>query len=206
MKSAWFFLLAVALAGVVMISGCTSQTGAPFTPTASASTMATPVEMTSLETLSGMALEVSDFPPGFELLFEGETMPPEESTLLSDPSYQGGYSVTVSNESSDLATGELIEQVILVYTQPATRERLDEVFLANYPEFSDWSLSQLKDPGIGDASVAYRFAYPNTTLSGYSIGFGKGDVYEILLTMAGDDTADYDLLEAIARKAASKVT
>lgn len=197
-------MVATLTAGI-MISGCTSQTGVPTTPSAAPTGEASPSTPTPLENLPGMALELSDFPPGFELIYEGETLPPDESSLLSDPYYQGGYSITVSNESPELSAGEMVDQMILVYSRPAIRERLEEVFFANYPELSNWSLSSLPDPGIGDASIAYHFVYPDTTLSGSAIIFGKGDVYEIIMTMRGDDTADYTLLKETARKAAGKI-
>jgi hypothetical protein len=152
-----------------------------------------------------IALHLSDFPEGFELIYAGDTEPPAESTLLADPAYRGGYSVTVSNESSDFPTGELVDQIVLIYSRPVTRERLAEVFTENYPELSTWPLTTLEDPGIGDASIAYHFTYPDTTLSGYTIAFGRKDVYQILTTMTGDGTADYDFLKGIAEKALAKI-
>ena len=198
-------ILIAILAVAVVVSGCTTQTGNPSAPTAATSPVSTRPAGTSLDTLPGMALALTDLPPGFEMIYEGETLPPDESTLLSDPDYQGGYSVSFSNESSELSAGGLIDQTILVYSRPVTREYLKEVFFANYPDIANWSLTPLADPGLGDASVAYGFVYPNTTLSGYMVAFGKGDVYEFVLTMATDETTDYTLLQDLARKAASRV-
>lgn len=205
MKKIWFLLTVAILIAGIIISGCTSQTGVPTTPSTVTTGVTSNSAPTPLEKLPEMALGLSDFPPGFELIYEGETFPPDESSLLSDPYYRGGYSITVSNESPELSAGEMVDQMILVYSRPATRERLEEVFFANYPELSNWSLSSLPDPGIGDASIAYHFVYPETTLSGSTIIFGKGDVYEIIMTMRGDDTADYALLEETARKAAGMI-
>ncbi|MCU0631372.1 MAG: hypothetical protein MUC66_00140 [Methanolinea sp.] len=206
MRPAWYFLLlAAVLAGILFSCGCTSQTAISSPSAGGTSPVITPLAGTSPDSLPGIALELSDFPEGYELIYAGETEPPDESSLLSDPSYQGGYSVTVSNESSDFPTGELVDQIILIYSQPVTHERLASVFTENYPELSSWSLSSLADPRVGEASIAYHFAYPNTTLSGYTIVFGKGDVYEILTTMVGDGTADYDFLKGIAEKAAARV-
>lgn len=205
MKKIWFLLMVATLTAGIMISGCTSQTGVSPTPSAAPTGLASPSATTPIEQLPEMALKLSDFPSGFELIYEGETLPPDESSLLSDPYYQGGYSITVSNESPELSAGEMVDQMILVYSRPATRERLEEVFFAHYPELSNWSLTSLPDPGIGDASIAYHFVYPETTLTGYTIIFGKGDVYEIIMTMRGDDTAEYALIEDIARKAAGKI-
>lgn len=205
MKKFWFLLMVATLTAGIMISGCTSQTEVAPTQSATPTREASPSAPTPLEMLPGMALELSEFPPGFELVYEGETLPPDESSLLSDPYYQGGYSITVSNESPELSAGEMVDQMILVYTRPATREKLEEIFFAHYPELANWSLSSLPDPGIGDASIAYHFIYPETTLSGYTIAFGKGDVYEIIMTMRGDDTADYTLAEETAKKAAGKI-
>lgn len=213
MHKAWYFLMVAAITCVILVTGCISQDGAQSLP-AAVGTTAVPAtagpeitgeEVTSPSSLPGMALSLSDFPPGFELVLAGETMPPDGSTFLADPDYHGGYSVIVSNESSDLATGALVEQVILIYTRPVTRGELAAVFAASYPEIANWSLLELDDPGIGDASIAYRFAYPDTTLSGYSIAFGRGDIYEIIMTMAADGSAEYALVEDIGKKAAAKL-
>ena len=203
MRPVWYVLLAAVLAGILFSCGCTSQPTSSTragTPTMSAISAVG----TSPDMLPAIALDLSDFPEGFELIYAGETEPPAESVLLSDPAYRGGYSVTVSNESSDFPTGELVDQIVLIYSRPVTRERLAEVFTENYPELSTWPLSPLPEPGIGEASIAYHFAYPETTLSGYTIVFGKGDVYQIVTTMTGDGTADYGFLQEIARKAAAK--
>ena len=204
MRPVWYILMAGLLAGVLISCGCTSQAPAPPATAAGVSPMATPTGGTSPLSLPSLALDLSFYPEGFELIYAGETEPPSESSLLSDPSYRGGYSVTVSNESADFPTGEIVDQIILIYDEPVTHERLVTIFAENYPELSRWPLSPLPDPGIGEASIAYHFAYPETTLSGYTIIFGKGDVYQIVTTMTGDGTADYGFLQEIARKAAAK--
>lgn len=212
MRRFYFGLSAVVLAAVILACGCTSPTAAPSSPSSPATTAspgAIPAtatgEETSPDALPGMALKLSDFPSGYVIVYEGEALPPDESTLLSDPDYLGGYTITASNESSELSSGELVDQLILVYRKPVTREHLEAVFLQSYPELASWSLSPLDDPGIGDAGIAYQFMYPNASLNGFVIAFGKGDVYEILVTMAGDDSANYSLLEDLAISAAAKI-
>ncbi|MDD1715493.1 MAG: hypothetical protein LUQ01_00690, partial [Methanolinea sp.] len=209
MKRIYFGLFAVVLAGMILACGCTSQTAGPSSPAGTASpatpSATVPVKETSLDALPGMALKLSDFPKGYVMVYEGEAMPPDESTLLSDPDYLGGYTVTASNESSELSSGELVDQLILVYRKPVTRENLETVFLQSYPELANWSLSPIDDPGIGDAGIAYQFMYPNASLNGFVIAFGKGDIFEIFVTMAGDDSANYSLLEDLAKKAVSKI-
>lgn len=205
MRPAWYLLLAVVLAGILLSCGCTSQTGTLTASSGPATPTAGNPGGTPLNSLPEIALDLSDFPRGFELIYAGHTEPPDESVLLSDPAYRGGYSVTVSNESADFPTGELVDQIILIYAQPVTHERLAMIFTENYPELSRWPLTTLDDPAIGEASIAYQFAFPDTTLSGYTIVFGKGDVYEILTTMTGDGTSDYEFLKGIAGKALAKV-
>lgn len=204
MRPVWYVLLAAVLAGILFSCGCTSQPASSTQAGAATTSVISAVE-TSPDMLPVIALHLSDFPEGFELIYAGDTEPPAESTLLADPAYRGGYSLTVSNESSDFPTGELVDQIVLIYSRPVTRERLAEVFTENYPELSTWPLTTLEDPGIGDASIAYHFTYPDTTLSGYTIAFGRKDVYQILTTMTGDGTADYDFLKGIAEKALAKI-
>lgn len=203
MRRIYFGLFAVVLVGMVLACGCSSQPAAPSSPSSPAETAS--AKETSPDALPGMALKLADFPTGYVMVYEGEYMPPDESTLLSDPDYLGGYTVTASNESTEPSSGELVDQLILVYRKPVTRENLELVFLQSYPELATWSLSSIDDPGIGDAGIAYQFMYPNASLNGFVIAFGKGDVYEIFVTMAGDDSANYSLLEDLAKKAAVKL-
>ncbi len=209
MKRIYIGLIAFVLTGMILACGCTSLPAGPSSPAGTATPgtppATGPVKETSVDVLPGMALKQSDFPRGYVMVYEGEAIPPDESTLLSDPDYLGGYTVTASNESSELSSGELVDQLILVYRKPVTRENLEVVFLESYPDLATWSLSSIDDPGIGDASIAYQFMYPNASLNGYVIAFGKADVFEIFVTMAGDDSANYSLLEDLAKKAAVKL-
>lgn len=205
MKVPWFFLLIAALAAVILAAGCASQTGTPSAPPGDAPQAGTPMVTTSPEDLAAFALDLSDLPRGFEQIFEGEILPPDESTLLGDQDFVGSYSFAASNESEELAAGELVEQIVILYHKPASREHLDTLVKAFYPEFSSWSLSPLPDPGIGDVSSAYHFSDSGTTLSGYLVVFGEGEVYSILMTMRGDETADYALAREMAEKAAEKI-
>jgi hypothetical protein len=205
MKNPWFFLLIAALAAIILAAGCASQTGGPSAPSGDTSQAGTPAATASPEDVAALALDLSDFPQGYELIFEGEILPPDESPLLGDRDFVGSYSFAASNESEELAAGEFVEQIIILYHKPPSRENLDILVKAFYPEFSSWSLSPLPDPGIGDVSSAYHFSDSSTTLSGHLIAFGESEVYCVIMTMRGDGTADYALTKEIAEKAAEKI-
>ncbi|MCX6694358.1 MAG: hypothetical protein NT074_07425 [Methanomicrobiales archaeon] len=156
-----------------------------------------------------MALVASDFPAGFSILYAGETAPDENCTEKNFCT-TGGYSVSAGNTSGTSADGMLLDQTILIYTQPATKERLSTVFDASYPELSSWGITPLPDPQISDMCLAWRFAVPqaampgNATLGGYALTFGKGGVYEIFVAIGTQ--SDYTLVKDLAGKAAARVT
>jgi len=173
------------IADLFLISGCLAET-------------------TGETDITVLSLEASDLPAGYviDLPFS-----PFEDEIECDGDFcvvtGGSFSASKTAESGNIS----VDQEILVYSQPVTKELLVQVFNESYPELSTWNIGELVAPEIGNESVAFNYTVPedigpkNSPLTGFVIIFGNGDVYETFKSTGGT----YDDLKEIAEVAAGKL-
>jgi hypothetical protein len=155
--------------------------------------------------LSNLALEEKDLSAGY-------VIDQEFSPILLDDTCTGDFCLIDGGSfsaSKNAATGNLsIDQEIMVYSKPVTKDLLILAFNETYPELSTWNLAEQKAPEIGNVSIAFKYTVPeaigpkNPPLTGYVIAFGTGDVYEIFKSTDGT----YDDLKESAEVAATKLS
>jgi len=161
-------------------------------------------ETTGETDIAVLSLEASDLPAGYVIdlpfsSFEDEIKCDGDFCVVTG----GSFSISKTAESGNIS----VNQEILVYSQPVTKELLVQVFNESYPELSTWNIGDLADPDIGNESVAFNYTVPETigpkdpALTGYVIVFGTGDVYETFKSTGGT----YDDLKEIAEVAAGKL-
>lgn len=191
-------ILCMILCGVLALAaGCTIPgTEGNVPPTATS-----PAVRVSPEQL---ILTPAELPPGFSIAYIGKMAPGDPSCTASEFCYLEG--VLISARSGETTMSTAIDQAVVLYSEPATRERLDSVLADQLPGVAGENLTTLADPGIGDVSAAYQVTLmsDNVPVDGYVVIFGIRDYYEIIL-VAGPD-ATVNLAEDMARAAASKLS
>jgi hypothetical protein len=191
-------ILCLILCGVLALAaGCTTPgTEANVTPTVTASSVRVSPEQ--------LILTPADLPSGFSIAYIGKMAPGDPNCNASEFCYLEGVLISARSGETNMSTA--IDQAVVLYSKPATRERLDSVLADQLPGVAGENLTTLADPGIGDVSAAYQVTIMSgdVPVDGYLVIFGIRDYYEIIL-VAGPDATE-NLAEEMARAAASKLS
>ena len=151
-----------------------------------------------------LSLAASDLPAGYLLISEfSPLIPDDECTgdfcLLNG----GGITAEKTADSGNIS----VDQMVMVYSKPVTKDLLVQVFNESYPELSTCNIGELIAPEIGNARVAFNYTVPesigpkNPPLTGYVMVFGTGDIYEVFKSTGGT----YEDLKEITGVAAGKL-
>lgn len=183
-------------AGIVFcagIAGCTNT--APAQP-------ATGQKLSTLEPAK-MALQASDLPANYTLVEEFERNASDTREWALGKGWKKGYAISFETQRPD-ARG--LDQLISVY--PA--ENITLIVPDTVSSFKNWTVEDqnvtvedLPSPGIGDASSALKLTQAGEPVDYYIIAFVKYDVYEELYI--NGTASDYEVLKAVASKAAEKI-
>jgi len=186
-------LMSVGIVFCAGIAGCTNT--APAQP-------ATGQKLSTIEPAK-MALQVSDLPANYTLTEEFERNTSSVREWALEKGWKKGYGVFFETRGPD-ARG--IEQSISVY--PA--ENITLIVPDTVSLYKNWSVDDrnvtvedLPSPGIGDASSALKVTFASEPVDYYIIAMVKYDVYEELST--NGTASDYEVLKAVAGKAADKI-
>jgi hypothetical protein len=185
MKNQTGIICITLLISIVFLSGCSASS---------------PLHVgTALSSVSPaeMAIQLSDLPEGYQ---KGNSDSISCSTYFENfGTINKGYHVSFTKGSS-LADSVVIDQIILVMPKDEIDQLIPKVTYQFNQKGSQGA--QLSDPGLGDASAAYRLE-DTVNKDIYMIVFVKYDVVEIL-SMTGTH-ADYDILKTIAKTAESRI-
>jgi hypothetical protein len=195
MKRSVVIICCLALCSVLAIAaGCTS----PVQTNATGSVTPTPPATVSLKDLT---LSSDDLPQGYSIVYRGEMAPGDPNCSASEVCYLQGYFISAANGESNTST--IIDQAVVFYSKPAVSATLRAVLADQLPDIANGNLTPLADPGIGDASAAYRVTLPTAggPVEGYIVIFGKGNLYEIFM-VTGPDASERLVID-LARKASS---
>jgi hypothetical protein len=196
MNQKYVLVLFLALCGVLALAaGCTSPTQPTVTPTA------TPPP-SAVVSLDDLLLSLTDLPEGYSIVYQAE-MSPGDPNCTREVCFIAGYLLSARNGDTNTSSG--IDQAIARYNVSASPGTLSLVLADQLPSVASGNLTPLPDPGLGDASAAYRFTLQTEggPMEAYLVIFGKGDIYEIIL-VAGPDTSESLAME-MAGKAAAKL-
>jgi len=197
MKKLSFYLMIVLMSVAIVlcagIAGCTNT--APAQP-------ATGQKLSTIEPAK-MALQAFDLPANYTLVEEFERNASDMREWALEKGWKKGYGVSFETRGPD-ARG--LDQLISVY--PA--ENITLIVPDTVSSFKNWTvedrnvtIEDLPSPGIGDASSAMKVIQSGEPSDVYIIAFVKYDVYEELY--ANGTASDYDVLKAVAGKAAAKI-
>ena len=199
-------ILVVQLA--VSSAGCLSPAPASASPpeqTLLPATLPTPESTIATIPPGGMALQLTDVPPDYQIKDRTVIAFSEVSQLAHDLSWQQGYRVTFyrMNREKDDLTG--IRQSINVYPP----ENMDKVYAIETERFlsnkNGTTRYEIPFPAIGDRSMAFRETRVGDPmdLAVYTVIFKKKNVFETIAM--GGTTTDYETLKEVVRKAADKI-
>ncbi|PKG33998.1 hypothetical protein [Methanoregula sp.] len=187
-------LMSVGIVLCAVMAGCTN------TPPAQP---ATGQKLSTIEPAK-MALQPSDLPVNYTLVEEFERNATDMREWSLGMGWKKGYGISFETRGPD-ARG--IDQLISVYPV----ENITLIVPDTVSSFKNWTvedgnvtIEDLPSPGIGDASSAMKVTISGEPVDTYIIAFVKYDVYEELYV--NGTASDYDVLKAVAGKAAAKIT
>ena len=186
--SAAFLLLAV----IAILAGCSSAPSPPVSPT--------PVAYTNL---SQLVLSGTDIP--FRVMAEKNQNPDMRDPTISQFGATRGYSQFVMNQTADSATTVQLGQVIVEYP-PGNAALAFATFVnqSRNTNQSQYKLTWLPDPGIGDRSSALTVTdSTGATKPTAMIVFTKANIMESVVLVS--PSLDMDFLTRAARLAAAKI-
>ncbi len=179
---------------VSLLAGCSSPQSSTATVTG------TPVQYTELPEL---VLSREEMP--FTVMGEQTRNPNMKDPTLSQFGATRGYTRYVISEKTDSATAKQVGQTIVEYPHGnATKAFAAFVNGTRNADQSEYGITWLPDPGIGEESVAFIV----TDRAGIEkpvsmIVFVKSDLMESVILIT--PSADADLLTRVARQAAAKI-
>jgi len=187
-------LLILGILAIVLVAGCTSETGQKVS-----TNLETKPRITTLEP-SQLALQLSDLPSNYSIKERAERVKSDIIQEAINIGWQKGYYVKFVR-LENLLDYTTIEHGISIYPI----ENISKVLaIPRYPE-EGFVVEKMSKPNIGDDSNAFRITTKDeygTEYRYYMIEFIKMNVYEYLLMMG--ITTDYELLKELARKAEAK--
>ena len=154
-----------------------------------------------------LALQLSDFPPGYVIEERGERLESDVDKRAFEFGWKEGY-YSIFQKGNEASTEfTIVTQSISVYPV----ENISEIFTSSKKIYMEESIAngiveELSKPNIGDNSFAYRETVEDEfegTFRLYTIVFVKKDYYEEF--RMGGITTDYELLRDVAMKAESKI-
>lgn len=154
---------------------------------------------TTSKVASELVLDISDLPSGYTIKDRAPRLRSDVSNDGLSLGWKDGYAIGFMKGEG--LTAFIIYQRISIYPVENMSKAVSEEQSNENITYEKISIGQ-----IGDKSFAYKVTTKNEfigDISNYEIEFGKKDVYEDFQTAGAGN--DFELLQQLARKAASKV-
>jgi len=200
MKKVAILLIALMVISVGFLSGCTEQT--TDNPDNGGTTSS---KLSSIEP-SEMALQLSDFPQGYELQDRGEKLASDVDEFGIGLGWKKGYMSTFTKIGDNMFQVTRFEQSISIYPIENVSEVIALDICSEFESNESVMCEELSDPNLGEISRAFRLTVTEqdgSTNRYYRIEFIKMDVWEGLYI--GGTVTDYEFLKDMAELAVNKI-